>query len=399
MQEIATNDWSAMMPIESRDVVSPLGGRTGVSVCLEPVYNQLYSMVLLSKEERMPGVHEWVYRTRGQMSLEERQRHRLVTWGLYYTFASEASWPAFGTYIEHLASLSPQSFQDRLMISYSTLGPEGCRPVPPGLVPRTDWSGALSSADRYLAFLAEHFNAADLDLDLETQAYGYVIDPPAMKDLIVDHLRTMWDRYLAPEWTRVRPMVTQSVEAFRQVDLTGMARPEAVRTVIGRDLPDQHYESLVDEAEHVLLVPNAHIGSYLGKFISGTTLVLVFGARMPEGSRTEAADLGRTELLAHLGALSDENRLRILRMAAEGGEIRAPEVMASLDISQSAASRNLSQLTATGFLLERRHEGGKAYSLNVRRVDDTVRAIARFLRSPAPSATAGVTSPEGRDHA
>jgi hypothetical protein len=52
-----------------------------------------------------------------------------------------------------------------------------------------------------------------------------------------------------------------------------------------------------------------------------------------------------------------------------------------LELSQSAASRHLRQLTATGYLVERRSQVAKCYSLNPARVDDTLRALKRFLRA------------------
>ncbi|MBC8099775.1 MAG: helix-turn-helix transcriptional regulator, partial [Armatimonadetes bacterium] len=52
-----------------------------------------------------------------------------------------------------------------------------------------------------------------------------------------------------------------------------------------------------------------------------------------------------------------------------------------LDLSQSATSRNLRQLTATGYLIERRRETAKCYSLNRERIDDTMRALTWFFRT------------------
>jgi DNA-binding transcriptional ArsR family regulator len=53
--------------------------------------------------------------------------------------------------------------------------------------------------------------------------------------------------------------------------------------------------------------------------------------------------------------------------------------MTKLDLSQSAASRHLKQLSATGFLAERRCTGAKCYDLNPQRIEDTLTAISLFL--------------------
>jgi ArsR family transcriptional regulator, arsenate/arsenite/antimonite-responsive transcriptional repressor len=91
--------------------------------------------------------------------------------------------------------------------------------------------------------------------------------------------------------------------------------------------------------------------------------------------------LSRSELLVRLSALADDTRLQILELLTQHDELCAQDVIEMLDLSQSAASRHLRQLTATGYLLERRREVAKCYSLNPQRVDDTLRALKRFLRA------------------
>ena len=80
-----------------------------------------------------------------------------------------------------------------------------------------------------------------------------------------------------------------------------------------------------------------------------------------------------------LEALADDNRLRILRMIAERGEVHSQEIIDELELSQSATSRQLTQLSAAGFLKERRCDGAKCYALNGERVKDTLKALANFL--------------------
>jgi DNA-binding transcriptional ArsR family regulator len=83
-----------------------------------------------------------------------------------------------------------------------------------------------------------------------------------------------------------------------------------------------------------------------------------------------------------LNALADDSRLRILRFIAENGEQRAQDLIPVLNLSQSAVSRHLQQLAATGYLSERRCEGGKCYRLNPERTSDTLRAVEAFLKIP-----------------
>ena len=47
-------------------------------------------------------------------------------------------------------------------------------------------------------------------------------------------------------------------------------------------------------------------------------------------------------------------------------------------MSQSAAARHLEHLTATGYLIQRRHGGVNLYQLNRDRIDHTFKALKEF---------------------
>jgi DNA-binding transcriptional ArsR family regulator len=189
----------------------------------------------------------------------------------------------------------------------------------------------------------------------------------------------MWDKYLAPEWNRVEPMLRDAVNAFRQVDFSQMERLEAVEFVIGQKPSHKSWERRLLETEQLVFVPSTHVGPYLGMFPRGDAIRIVFGARLPEGVDLHAPDLSRAEILVRLSALADDNRLSILKIIADNGEMRSQDIIKELDLSQSAASRHLTQLSATGYLVERRCNGAKCYSLNTDRLENTLRAVSAFL--------------------
>ena len=66
-------------------------------------------------------------------------------------------------------------------------------------------------------------------------------------------------------------------------------------------------------------------------------------------------------------------------MIAEKGEMRSQEIMEAINLSQPSVSRYLSQLTAAGYLQERRANGAKAYILNRDRIEKTLKAVRAFL--------------------
>jgi ArsR family transcriptional regulator len=173
-------------------------------------------------------------------------------------------------------------------------------------------------------------------------------------------------------------MLQASAEAFQQVDLSGLDNLEAVEKVTGQSMEDCTNTAL-EKAARIIFVPSTHVGPYMGMFKSNGTLWLLFGARLPEGSGVISPDLSRAEILVRLGALADDSRLRILKLIAEQGEQSSKDIMTRLNLSQSAASRHLKQLSATGYIAERRCEGAKCFTLNSDRVETTLRAVAAYL--------------------
>ncbi len=366
------------MPVQDV-IVQPDAGP--VVVALEPAHNAIHSMLMVVKAEHLSGLGDWVMQTADSMTAEERKHHELVIIGFFHAILPAESWSSFPTYIEHLAASDPWVLRDRMMATYARFPqkPAGSEGGHSGLVSHVSLEEVLRDTESYLSFLRARFDAQHVDEELESWAYSYVVDPPAMQDLIVAHLRKVWNKYLAEEWARVEPMLIDSVRAFGQTDLSTMGKREAVEWVTGQELDGEHWATMLAEAERIILVPSAHVGPYKGKYREGDTLWLIFGARLPEGSQYYAPDLSRAEIVVRLGALADDNRLRILQSIAEAGELASQDIMAQLGLSQSAASRHLKQLSATGYLVERRCSGAKCYRLEPKRIDDTLQAVSRFL--------------------
>lgn len=353
--------------------------QTGIQVSLEPAQSVFHSLLLLAKTNNLSGFGKWVIETRISMSAMEKQHHQLVMIGLYYAIQPERSWPSFLDYVDHLATMSPMALRDKLLNSYFNMPCLDVAEKSQRIVSDKDFQNLLSSVDSFLTFLQERFSTEHVDPSLESQAYAYIIDPPAMQVLIVHHFRSMWEKYLEAEWERVKPMLQDAVAAFTQVDYRPMGRLEAAEFITGQTLGESHMLQQIEHAEQVIFVPSAHVGPYLGGFRYEQAYGVVFGARLPEGTHYYAPDLSRAEILVRLSTLADDNRLKILRLIAEEGEKRSQEIIQQLDLSQSAASRHLKQLSATGYLIERRCEGAKCYDMNSDRLEDTLRAVLAYL--------------------
>jgi DNA-binding transcriptional ArsR family regulator len=237
----------------------------------------------------------------------------------------------------------------------------------------------LASPTNYVDFLQYRFGEELTDREMEAKAYQYVIDPAGMKQLITGHIRWFWETYLKAEWTRVRPMLEQSARAFNQLDLDEMARLDQVHFVTGKEVSGDKWGESFLKAKELIFIPNVHFGPYMRPTKIGDTFYIYFGAHTPEGSDVRIPELDRAEIVSRLSALADDTRLHILQMIAENGEMRSQEIMEAVNLSQPSVSRYLTQLTATGYLQERRESGAKVYILNRDRIEKTLKAVQAFL--------------------
>lgn len=352
---------------------------------LEPALNAINSLLLLSRSDRWSGLGEWIVQTANSLTPQQFHTNRLVVEGLHHAMLPVQSWTSFPAYLQNLATLPGTLLRERLLDAYLDIAREpkmACAPGEEIQIPTRE--ALIASVDVYLDFLDRAFG--DFDRDLEAEAHALIQHPDTMKRVIVEHLGFMWEQHLAAEWTRTLPLLQESIDAFRQVRLDGLDKLEAIRTVTGQDTPDEKWRWIAD-LERIVFVPSAHVGPYLGKLHLKSDpgqLYLIYGARLPEGIRAArpASALSRAELVVRFSALADDTRLRILALLGEQGELCAQDIITALDLSQSAASRHLTQLSATGYLIERRQENAKCYRLNPERITATLDALQRFLHLP-----------------
>ncbi len=360
------------MPAPTENIL--VNQTTNISFDIEPAHNAIQSLMFLIRAEKLSGLGEWITTTLAQMTAEEKHQHELVMVGLHFATVPHQSWSSFPAYLDHLASMEPEKLRDKILDVYASM------PCQEDVSePITAIEAALVDVETFIVYLEQRFKSDYFDVEIESEAYTYLVNPPALQELVVSHLTQMWDNYLAKEWDRVEPMLRDAVAAFRQIDYSQMERLEAVEFVTGQRPSEKHWERRLLEFEQLVFVPSMHVGPYLGMFPQGEAARIVFGARLPEGADVHAPDLSRTEILVRLSALADDNRLRILKLIADEGEQRSQDIIKRLELSQSAASRHLTQLSATGYLTERRCNGAKCYNLNTDRVENTLRAVSTFL--------------------
>lgn len=344
---------------------------TAMTVALEPAKNVLASMVLLTREEE-PGFSNWLRETRKNFTPEQLFQHTLVVIGFYHVVVPEDGSLSFPEHVAHLEQTSPEVLRQKMLDAYARIGAEM------GKSQNVNWDEILVSSESYVNFLRERFGDKAVDQATEVRAYEYVMNPPAMKTLIVDHLHRIWDELFEAEWQRVEPMLGEAVKAFQAADFTKMDRYEAACFITGQEL-DEKWKPSLEKAERILFIPNAHIGPYVSHLPDESALVILFGARQPENAPVRVPELDRADIVSRLSALADDTRLQILQMIRDNGELRAQEIMERTGLSQPSVSRYLGQLAATGYLHERRVNGSKAYTLNGDRIAKTLKAVSVFL--------------------
>ena len=342
-----------------------------VDIVLSAPQNVFTSMLLLARDDNAPGIHEWVGKLRARMSRKEFENHTLVLIGFFFALMPEDGNITFPAYLNTLERIDPVELRDKMLNAYAKMLKDESDEV--------NWDEVLASVENYLEFLRTRFSGEDVIEEIETKAYKYVIDPPAMKKFLVKHMTTMWEKYFQEEWNRVQPMLLESIRSFNVAELNTMSRLEAANFIIGQDVSNSNWSKYIDKVDRAEFIPNPHIGPYVHATIRHDVAYITFGARQPEGTPDRIPELDRTEIVSRLSALADDTRLHILRLATERDEIRVQDIMEVINLSQPSVSRYLSQLSAAGFLQERRESGTKVYSLNKERIDRTLKAVNTFL--------------------
>jgi len=242
----------------------------------------------------------------------------------------------------------------------------------------------LSNEEIFLNFLLDIFGESKIDIEIEKKAYSYLVNPSEMKKMIYNHLNKIWTKYLSKEWENNRAVLAESIKAYSYLDVENLDSIKVVQ-YFGCHSMDCNWESLsekINRAKKIYLVPSVHLGPYKGKIynLENDEMWIFFGNLKPENTRIVSnSALSKADLLIHFNALSDGIRLEILKLCASGNEYSSQELMTQLAISQSAVSRHLKQLSATGLLSERRVNSSKLYRINKDKIHTVVDSISGYL--------------------
>jgi len=347
-----------------------------VEIRLDEVGTLINSLKMLSAEDFHSGLHEWISRTAAEIG-EERLKLNQQLCNVCEHLHADIQADSFPEFIQALKKVNPDSVGE-YVVSWMRE-----KPNYPGD------EAMLTSRETYLnyvyALMNEHYTSKGetMDLDEWGENWDFFTQPALVMEKLNEHLPFMWEHYLKAEWKRVKPMLEEAVDAFSTLDYSNMTAYDAIEAVTGRNMRGRDFfEEKLERMEKLVFIPNAHLGPYIswGESHVQRTFIFFFGARPPKNVKMKSTALSRSELLVRLNALADETRLKMIELLTQNEEMCAQDFITTLDLSQSSASRHLRQLTASGYLTERRRDVAKCYTLNPDRIEDTVRALKEFLR-------------------
>lgn len=350
-----------------------------IGFALDAVLNQAHSLELLNAVEQLSGLSSWVTETAQSLPDDLRRQNLLFAETGWFIMSGVVLPPLadenLPQYIDRVVQRDAQALMAEVQATWIRRLEEN-----PQYYPDLDVSNLhalFTSRDEFVRQLGV-LSCKPEAADVWNEAFDLMQQPAAYLARLRQHIHTMWECCLGEEWMRQLPLLNESMQAFQRMDLRDLTIYDAIRIVAGRDMRGkmEEYETHISQ---VVFIPSPHLGPYIARLPTGNTLRVLYGARLPQGMQAQASPLSRSELLIRMNALADDTRLRILEMLTQREELCAQDIIEALNVSQSTVSRHLSQLSATGFLLERRRDVNKCYSLNVDRVVDTVRALTSFL--------------------
>lgn len=345
---------------------------------LAPVLTLLNSLRLLSAVQYHSGLGDWVVETAHHLDHEQQRLNDFVT-DAVSLLAHEGQAASFPEFIEEVRQSDPAQLREAIIY---WMREQEAYPGDEAL---------LSSRETFVDFVRRvttpklekkglPFDEARWDF-----VYEQLLHPERLRMTCANHLKFMWDTYLEEEWRHVRPTLQEAYDVFSRMDYSGLTAHEAIEAITGRNMRgSENLSKHLNKTETLTFIPSAHLGPYIGWDAreESRQVVFYFGARPPKDAPVTSTALSRSELLVRLNALADETRLQILELLTQETELCAQDFINRLDLSQSSASRHLRQLTASGYLSERRRDVAKCYSLNRERIDDTIQALKDFLRKP-----------------
>jgi len=342
--------------------IQPLTVTTNVAI--EPVYNSLLSLALLTADPTIVKVEPWITQTAAQLTPKQRHDNRLIFEGLGQTLLPDTIPADFPAYLAALAVQSPTALCARLLDRLALDKPKT--------------AGIHGDQQHFVQQMTAAYPLNRLDETLLAEVYQLLHQPVALHHLISTHLRTLWEEHLAAEWERSSRNLQSMNYLLSKCTWPTTSAQDAIRVFLRRPLPDALSAQLGGVAR-VVFVPSPHVHLHAERFGSANTIwVFALANFWTLPLRTEP--IQRSEVLGPLSALADDTRLHILELLATHQELFAQELITKLAVSQPTISRHLKQLRSANLITEQRgNDANKSYQLNVTAMETLFHTLTQLL--------------------
>jgi DNA-binding transcriptional ArsR family regulator len=225
--------------------------------------------------------------------------------------------------------------------------------------------------------LAKAAASADLNVDEVLAEYDR---PEDLRQRILDLIQRFYDEHYRPDLPRRLPCLERSVAAHRD-------QPVGDVNELLQSLAHRPISCLSDNPEgftHHVFAPSLDMGPYLSCADTPPLHGVYYPceARFTGGGTEESEEMRRLARIHK--ALSDEQRLRILRLLGDG-ELYAQQIVERTGLHQSVVSRHLEFMRVVGLVIGRRQQNMKFYSLNPAMRDELGKTLDLFTPRGAAS--------------
>lgn len=344
------------------------------TVVVEPIYHLLTAMSLLTAlnvdtdNNVDTNNEEWLSNTAAKLTPEQRHTNRIIFDWFGSALLPAANYTTFTSFLTALDNILPTELVDRAVRAWIDSAD-----------PQDESSVDLLKEQAHFAKFA---TATTPDLvdesELLAEVHQLISEPAELHALITGHLRMLWETYFASEWKKKRAAMIYCAEELNAREWPTESPRTLLQSFIRSSIPDSILTQFAG-VRQIKIVPSPYIGLHAARFEEPDILWVFMLAdfwRLP--MRTEPIQRG--EIMGPASALADDTRLQILELLAAHDELRAQEIIAQMDTSQSTISRHLKQLTNANFLTEKRAGGAnKIYQLNRSRVSEFAHTLAALL--------------------
>jgi len=223
--------------------------------------------------------------------------------------------------------------------------------------------------------LAQELEKADIDTQADLAVYDR---PEELRERMISLIERFYDRHYRHDLARRMPCLERSVAAQRSQPVSDVN--ELARRLTGRakscleDVCPGPYDSLI-------FAPSLDMGPYVSCAFIGGTHGLFYPCEEEFIGEAPVETEGMRRLARIHKALSDEQRLRILRLLGES-EMYAQEIVERTGLHQSAVSRHLALMKAVGLVDGRRQGNMKFFSINPAMRDELSKTLDLLAPSP-----------------